>query len=48
MSKSLDVLEVPTEWAVSIVVPIFTGKGYINNCSCYRATMSLEHGIDME
>ena len=33
------------EWALSIVVPIFKGKGDIRNCSCYRAVKFLEHGM---
>ena len=35
----------PAEWALSIVVPIFKGKGDIMNCSCYGAVMLLEHGM---
>ena len=27
------------------MVPIFKGKGYIWNCSCYRSLSLLEHGI---
>ena len=26
---------IPAEWALSIVAPIFKGKGDIRNCSCY-------------
>ena len=33
----------PVEWALSIVVPVFKGKGDIRNCSCYRAVKLLEH-----
>ena len=33
----------PAEWALSIVVPIFKGKGDIRNCSCYRDVKLLEH-----
>ena len=33
------------EWALNTVVPIFKGKGYIRNCSCYRAVKLLEHGM---
>ena len=33
------------EWALSIVVPIFKGRGNIRNCSCYRAVKLLEHGM---
>ena len=31
----LDLFAMPAEWAVSIVVPIFNGKGDIRNYSCY-------------
>ena len=33
------------EWALSIMVSIFKGKGDIMNCSCYRAVKLLEHGM---
>ena len=35
----------PAELALSIVVPIFKGKGDIMNCSCYGAVKLLEHGM---
>ena len=35
----------PVEWALSIVVPIFKGKGDIRNCSCHRAVKRLQHGM---
>ena len=35
----------PAEWALSVVVPIFKGKGDIMNCNCYRAVKLLEHGM---
>ena len=31
--------------ALSIVVPIFKGKGDIMNCSCNRAVKLFEHGM---
>ena len=43
--KVIDGFGMPAEWALSIVVPIFKGKGDIWNCSCYRAVKPLEHGI---
>ena len=43
--KVLDGFGVPDEWALSIVVPIFKGKGDIRNCSCYRAVKLLEYGV---
>ena len=30
------------EWALSIVVRIFKGKGGIRNCSCYRVVKLFE------
>ena len=35
------------EWALSIMVPIFKGKGDIRNCSCNRAVKLLEHGMKL-
>ena len=35
--KVLDGFGMPVEWVLSIVVPIFKGKGDIRNCSCYVA-----------
>ena len=35
----------PAEWALSIMVPIFKGKGDIRNCSCHRAVKLLEYGV---
>ena len=32
----------PVELALSIVVPIFKGKGDIRKCSCFRAVKLLE------
>ena len=43
--KVLDVLGMPTEWAKSIVVPIFKGKGDIRKHSCYRSVKLHEHGM---
>ena len=37
----LDGLGMPAEWALSIVVPIFYGKGDAKNCSYYRAVKLL-------
>ena len=33
------------EWAVSIVVPIFKGKGDIRKCRCYGDVQLHEHGM---
>ena len=38
---------IPAEWALSIMVPIFKGKGNIWNCSCFRAVKLLEHGMEV-
>ena len=35
----------PAEWALSIVVPIFKGKGDIRNCGCYGDVELLDHGM---
>ena len=35
--KVLDRFVMPAEWALSIVAPIFKGKGDIRNSSCNRA-----------
>ena len=43
--RVLDGLEMPVEWALSIMVPIFKGKGDITNCSCYRTVKLLKHGM---
>ena len=43
--KVLNGFEMPVEWALSIVVPIFKGNGDIRNCSCYGAVELLEHGM---
>ena len=32
----------PVKWALSIVVPIFKGKGDIWNCICHTAVTLLE------
>ena len=37
----------PVEWSLSIVVPIFKGKGDIRQCSCFRTVKLLEHGVNM-
>ena len=36
--KVLDGLGMPGEWALSIMVPIFKGKGDIRHCSCSEAS----------
>ena len=35
----------PVEWALGIVVQIFTGKGDTRNSSCYCAVKHLGHGM---
>ena len=43
--RTLDGFGMPVEWALTIVVPIFKGKGDIRNCGCYVAVKLLEHGL---
>ena len=45
--RVLDVLVMRVEWALSIVVSIFKGKGDIRNSSFYRAVKLLEYGIKL-
>ena len=35
----------PVEWALSIVVPLFNGKGDIRNCISYMAVNFFDHGM---
>ena len=42
--KVLNGFGIPAELALSIVVPIFKGKGDTRNC-CYRAVKLLEYGM---
>ena len=37
----------PAESALSMVVPIFKGKGDIRNCCCFRAVKLFEHGMNV-
>ena len=46
--KVLHGFGITAEWALSIMVPIFMGKGDIRNCSCYGAVKLLEHGMKVE
>ena len=43
--KVLDWFPMPAEWALSIVVPIFRGKGDTRNCSCNRTVKISAHGM---
>ena len=43
--KVQDGFGMPAEWTISIVVPIFKGKGDIRNCSCYCAVKLIEYGM---
>ena len=45
--RVLDGFGMPVEWALSIVVLIFKGKGDIRNSSCYRAAKLLVHGLEV-
>ena len=41
----LDGRGMPDEWALSVVVPIFKGKGDAMNCGAYRGMKLLEHAM---
>ena len=41
--RVLDECEVPVEWALGVVVPIFMGKDDIMNCSCHENVKLFEH-----
>ena len=43
--KVLSEFGMPSQWTLSIVVPIFKGNGDIRNCICYGAVKLLEHGM---
>ena len=43
--RVLDGFAVPVEWALSIAVQVFNGKGGIRNCSCYGVVKLLEHEL---
>ena len=35
----------PADWATSVVIPIFKGKGDIVNCGMYSGVKLLEHAM---
>ena len=41
----LDGFGMPAEWVLSIVFPIFKGKGDIRNYNCHGVVKLLEHGM---
>ena len=41
----LDERGMPDEWALSVEVPIFKGKGDAINCGAYRGVKLLEHAM---
>ena len=41
----LDGREMPDDWALSVVVPIFEGKGNAMSCMAYREVKLLEHAM---
>ena len=41
----LDRRGMPDEWALSVVVPIFKGKGDATSCGAYRGVKLLEHAM---
>ena len=40
-------LDMPAEWDLSIVVPVFNGKAGIMNYSSHRAGKLLEHSMEV-
>ena len=38
--RILDVKGIPADWATSVTIPIFRGKGDIMNCGMYKATIT--------
>ena len=48
MIAVLDGFKMSVECALSIVAPIFKGKGDIRKCSGCRAIALLEHGMKLE
>ena len=45
--RVLDGFGIPADWALTIVVLIFKGKGDNRNCSYYGAVKLLEHGMNV-
>ena len=43
----LDGRGIPGEWALSVVVPIFKGKGDAMNCGAYRGVKLLQHAMQI-
>ena len=41
----LDGKGMPAEWALSVMVPIFKGKGDAMSCAAYRGVKLLEHAM---
>ena len=41
----LDSRGMPKEWKISVVVPIFKGKGDVMSCGAYRGVKLLEHAM---
>ena len=41
----LDGRGMPDDWVLSVVVPIFKGKGDAMNCMAYRGVKLLEHSV---
>ena len=43
--RILDEKVMPEDWATSVAIPIFKGKGDIMNCGIYRGVKLLEHAM---
>ena len=41
----LDGRRMPDDWSLSVVVPVFKGKGDAMNCMTYRRVKLLEHAM---
>ena len=42
---ALDGKGIPADWAMSVVVPVFKGKGDTMSCGSYRGVKLLEHAM---
>ena len=40
-----DEKEIPEDWQISVMMPIYKGKGDVMDCRAYRGVMLLKNGI---
>ena len=45
MGVMVDGRGMPDDWALSVVLPVFKGKGDVMNCMAYRGVKLLEHAM---